>query len=199
MRSKGEFHRLGEWLSHAAITSITDWPQAVCDSYLGCAFITSAPPDPLCTAALPLLYYFFLPDCKATLLMAHPSLPTFSCNRHTGSFHSQRLSQAVPFLSCSSRNSSLRAFWLQLQPATSSSSKSTQALVQIPRMVFRLCLKLPAGQSCETVVCPRVGGCPWKWHTQGWHKDAFCCQSWSKQCIKFLLRWLLAEAKMLCF
>lgn len=61
-----EFYRMGERLSHTAVTSITDWPQAVCDSDLGCAFITPAPPDPLCTAALPLLYYFFLPDCKAT-------------------------------------------------------------------------------------------------------------------------------------
>lgn len=128
-----------------------------------------------------------------------PALRPPAASRHTGAFHSQGLAQAAPFLSCSSRISSLRAFWLQLQPTTSSSSKSMQALVQILRMVFRLCLKPPAGQSCGTVVCPRVGGCPWKWQTQGWHKGAFCCQSWSKQCFEFLLRWLLQKAKMLCF
>lgn len=122
-----------------------------------------------------------------------------AASRHTGAFHSQGLAHAAPFLFCSSSSSSLRAFWLQLQPATSFSFKSMQALVQILRMVFRLCLKAPAGQSCGTVMCPGGRGCSWKWQTQEWHKGAFCCKSWSKQCFEFLLRWLLQKAKMLCF
>lgn len=115
-----------------------------------------------------------------------PALRPLSASRHTGAFHSQGLAHAAPFLSCSSSSPSLRAFWLQ--PATSSSFKFMQAVVQILRMVFRQCLRTPAGQSCGTVACPRGGGCPWKWQTQWWHKGAFCCQSSSRQCFEFLLR-----------
>lgn len=133
-----------------------------------------------------------------------PTLWPPTASRHTGTFNSQRLAQAAPFLSCSSSSSSLRAFCLQLQPATSSSFKSLQALVQILRMVFRLCLKIPAGQSCGTVVCPRGGGCLWRWLpleviNPRVTQRCLLCQSWSKQCFEFLLRWLLQKAKMLCF
>lgn len=105
--------------------------------------------------------------------------------------------RSLPFQPSSS--SSLRAFWLWLQPAMSSSFTSMRASIQILRMLFRPCLKAPAGQCCGTAVCLGWGHHPWKWQTQEWHKGVFCCQSWSKPCFEYLLTWLLHKARKALF
>lgn len=144
------FHGLAEGVSHPGIASVTDCPQAVCGSYLGCALITRAPPDPHCTAALPPFRTIFSHrTARHPLRRRVPALPTFSCQQAHRRFSSQRLADADPFLFSSSSSSSLRGFQLRLQPATSLSFKYVRALVQILRMLFRLCLRAPAG----TAVC----------------------------------------------
>lgn len=199
MRGQGVFCWLGEGVSRSSAASVADRPQAVRGSYLGCAFITPAPPDPCCAAALPPSVLFF-PTGLQDIPSDSTSQPSdLQLQAGTQALFIQRLVDADPFLFSSSSSSSLRAFRLRLQPTTRSSLKSMRASVQMSRTLFRLCLNAPAGQCCRMAVCPGWGGRPWKWQTQERHKGAFCCQCWSKPCFKYLLRWLLHKPKKPCF
>lgn len=186
------------WAMSPSPTSQTD--PRLCVTAIWAVLLSSQPLQTLTAQQLSLFCTIFsYQTVRPPFRRCVPALRPSAASRHTGAFRSQRLVHAAPFLFCCSSSSSLRAFWLQLQPATSLSFKSMQALVQILRMVFKLCLSAPAGQSCGTARCPRGGGCPWKWQTQEWHKGAFCCQSWSKQCFEFLLRWLFHKGKNVLF
>lgn len=154
MRGQGVFCWLGEGVSRSSAASVADRPQAVRGSYLGCAFITPAPPDPCCAAALPPSVLFF-PTGLQDIPSDSTSQPSdLQLQAGTQALFIQRLVDADPFLFSSSSSSSLRAFRLRLQPTTRSSLKSMRASVQMSRTLFRLCLNAPAGQCCRMAVCP---------------------------------------------